>query len=64
LGVAASKLGRTEKRIAVEETKNRKPATGLSPQVQTLATTTNSITSYVEFPLDRERQRLLDSFGK
>jgi len=64
LGVAASKLGRTEKRIAVEETKNRKPATGNSPQVQTLATTANSITSYVEFPLDRERQRLLDTFEK
>jgi chromosome segregation ATPase len=64
LGVEATKLGRVEKRIAVQETKNRKPATGVSPQVQTLATTAASITSYVEFPLDRERQRVLDSFGK
>jgi hypothetical protein len=64
LGVEAAKLGRVEKRITVQETKNRKPATGNSPQVQTLASTAASITSYVEFPLERERQRVLDSFGR
>jgi chromosome segregation ATPase len=64
LGVAVAKLGRVEKRITVEESKNRKPATGFSPQVQSLANTSASITSYVEFPLDREKQRILDSFEK
>jgi hypothetical protein len=65
LGVVANKLGRTEKRIAVEETKNRKPATGFSSQVHTLANTAGSITSYVEFPLDlEERSRVLKSFEK
>jgi len=64
LGVAAAKLGKVEKRITSEESKNRKPATGFSPQVQSLASTSASITSYVEFPLDREKQRVLDSFEK
>jgi hypothetical protein len=64
LGVQAAKLGKVEKRITSEESKNRKPATGMSGQVQTLAANAASITSYVEFPLDLERQRILDSFGK
>jgi predicted nucleic acid-binding Zn-ribbon protein len=64
LGVAVQKLGKVERRITSEESKNRKPATGLSGQVQSLASSAASITSYLEFPLDRERQRILDSFGK
>jgi hypothetical protein len=61
LGVEAAKIGRTEKRNTVQQKEVVKPASGFTPQVQTKAAATASITSYVEFPLERERLRLLDS---
>jgi len=61
LGVEAAKIGRTEKRNTVQQKEVIKPASGFTPQVQTKAAATASITSYVEFPLERERNRLLDS---
>lgn len=61
LGVEAAKLGRNEKRIVVEQKQALKPVTGISPHVQNKATTTASITTYVEFPLERERLRILNS---
>ncbi|MCE9605448.1 MAG: hypothetical protein K8U03_11170 [Planctomycetia bacterium] len=61
LGVEAAKLGRTEKRNVVQQKEAIKPPNGFTPQVQTKTTAAASITSYVEFPLEREKLRLLDS---
>lgn len=61
LGVEAAKLGRNEKRIVVEQKQALKPATGISPRVQGKVVATASITSYVDFPLERERMRILRS---
>lgn len=61
LGVDAAKIGRTEKRNVVQQKEAIKPPNGFTPQVQSKATTAASITSYVEFPLEREKLRLLDS---
>lgn len=61
LGVEAAKIGRVEKRNTVQQKEVIKPVSGFTPLVQTKANATASITSYVEFPLERERLRLLDS---
>ena len=61
LGVEAAKLVRTEKRNVTQQKEAIKPAVGFTPQVQTKATAAASITSYVEFPLEREKLRILDS---
>jgi len=61
LGVQAAKLTRNESRITVEQKKALKPSTGFSPQVQDKTTAVASITTYVEFPLEREKARLLRS---
>lgn len=61
LGVQAAKLGRNEKRINVEQKKVQKPVSGFTPQVQDKIATTASVTTYVEFPLEREKMRILTS---
>ncbi|MBL9083750.1 MAG: hypothetical protein JNK76_18175 [Planctomycetales bacterium] len=61
LGVQAAKLGRNEKRINVEQRKVQKPVSGFTPQVQDKTATTASVTTYVEFPLEREKMRILTS---
>lgn len=61
LGVEAAKIGRTEKKNTTQQKEVIKPVSGFTPLVQTKANATASITSYVEFPLERERLRILDS---
>lgn len=61
LGKAAKQLERTEKRIAQDTKRAARPATGASSRVRSLSAKVTALSTYVEFPLDRERQRILDS---
>jgi len=61
LGQRSSDIARTGKRIQVQETKASRPATGNTARVRSLSAGRTALTTYDQFPLDSERQRLLDS---
>ncbi len=63
LGVAATQLNRQEKRIDVQTKEAIKPATGNTPIVQSQATTAASLGTYIDLSLEREKSRLLATFG-
>ena len=65
LGRLAGKLEGLErdlKRIVAEDRKLSKPVSGNTPRVRDLARVATAFTTYDQLPLERERQRVLDSF--
>lgn len=61
LGRRSAEIARTSKRIQVEEGKTSRPATGNTPRVRSLSAGRTALTTYDQFPLESERQRVLDS---
>lgn len=64
LGKQATILSRTEKRINLDEKKVDKPVTGNTSRVQSSNAKAAALSSYADFPLEQEKQRLLDTFKK
>lgn len=56
-------LGRNEKRIRNEQREAAQPATGNTGQVRAMQAQAMSLRTYLPFPLEEEKQRLLASFG-
>jgi hypothetical protein len=61
LGAKAETLVRTEKRITGELKKANTAATGVTAGVRNLSTTTAVFVTYFDFPVEREKRRILDS---
>lgn len=61
LGVEGSKLVKAEKGLKAVERKVSEPVTGANSRVRVTATRLSSLSTYEEFPLDAEKQRVLDS---
>jgi len=57
----AQTLRQTEKRIGFDEQKLRTPSSGITSKVVGQTATMNALTTYDDYPLDAERQRILDS---
>ncbi len=55
-------LDKQQKRTAGEQQRNQRPTTGDTRRARALATQAAAFTTYEEFPLEAERQRVLDSF--
>jgi hypothetical protein len=62
LGKQAQILSKTEKRINQDEKRAEKPATGNTLKVQSSNAKAAALSSYVDYPLERQRQRVLESF--
>lgn len=54
-------LGAEQRRLAGAEKKARKPSTGSTGKVNALSLTATALKTYEPFPLEQERQRLMDS---
>lgn len=63
LGIAANQLDKQGRKIDVQTREALKPATGQTPLVQSQATTAASLGTYIDLSLEREKARLLKSFG-
>ncbi|MBI1900128.1 MAG: hypothetical protein HYS13_03300 [Planctomycetia bacterium] len=61
LGREASNLRKTASRIDREEDKVREPVSGNTPGVRSASAIVRAFTTYVPFPLEREKQRVLTS---
>jgi hypothetical protein len=61
LGKEQIKLAQTQKRIAREEDRNRKAPTGHSDKVYVLSQKVAALTTYVPFPLEQAKARLVES---
>lgn len=62
LGMKADSLERTEKRIAGDLKKANTAATGVTAGVRNLSTTSTAFVTYFDYPVEREKRRLIDSF--
>ena len=61
LGRQSTNLTLTARRVSRDLERNDKPATGNTSKTSNLSTRLIALTTYVEFPLDQERQRLLET---
>lgn len=57
-------LDRIGRRIEIEQKQLDKPSTGMTQRVRSMSARTDAFTTYEPFPLEQERQRLLDALGK
>ncbi|MBL8830181.1 MAG: hypothetical protein JNM18_24605 [Planctomycetaceae bacterium] len=62
LGMKADTLVKTEKRISGELKKANTAATGVTAGVRNLSTTSAVFVTYYDFPVEREKRRIIDSF--
>ncbi len=62
LGMKAETLVKTEKRISGELKKANTASTGVTAGVRNLSTTSAVFVTYYDFPVEREKRRIIDSF--
>jgi hypothetical protein len=64
LGVTYKKLSNQETKIAREEKEASEPVTGNTSRVKALSARVTALPTYQPYPLEQEKQRLLESFGR